>query len=384
VARANDPVLGRTVAVKVLLPSLSSDPGFAERFRIEARAMAALSDPSIVEIYDYGQTDGIAYLVMPFVGGESLHDLLNRVGPLPPREAMIIIAQAANALQQAHRSGIVHRDVKPGNLLIRPDGRLVLTDFGIARGVAAEPLTAGDGVMGTAAYLAPEQLSGSPVAPATDVYALGVVAYECLTGSQPFVAESPVGVALMHTRNEPPPLPDAISPTVRHVVMRALAKDPADRWPSAHTMAEAATEAARDLPEAPWLAVPLPPARRPAPTASLATVLTEKPGRGRLLAGLVPTVAGIALLVAALAIALGSIDEPSGVPAPPANTVVPGEGSLGTPEQGIPQQTDENRPDDRPVGDGGDDDGNSGRGGGGSGRGGSGGGDDGGGGSGPG
>ncbi len=381
--RANDPVLGRTVAVKVLLPSLSSDPDFAERFRTEARAMAALSDPSIVEIYDYGQTDGVAYLVMPFVEGESLHDLLNRVGPLPPREAMIIVAQAANALQQAHRSGIVHRDVKPGNLLIRPDGRLVLTDFGIARGVAAEPLTAGDGVMGTAAYLAPEQLSGSPVAPATDVYALGVVAYEFLTGTQPFVADSPVGVALMHTRNEPPPLPDAIAPTVRHVVMRALAKDPEDRWPSAHAMAQAATEAALDLPEAPWLAVPLPAARRPAPTASLPTILAEKSRRGRLLAGLVPIVAGIALLVAALAIALSSVDAPSGVPAPPANSVVPGEGSLGTPQQGTPQQTDEDRPDDTRGGDEADDD-NSGRGGSGSGQGGSGGGDDGDGDSGPG
>jgi serine/threonine protein kinase len=375
--RANDPVLGRTVAVKVLLPGLSSDPGFAERFRTEARAMAALSDPSIVEIYDYGQTDGVAYLVMPFVEGESLHVLLNRVGPLPPREAMIIVAQAANALQQAHRAGIVHRDVKPGNLLIRPDGRLVLTDFGIARGVAAEPLTASDGVMGTAAYLAPEQLSGSPVAPATDVYALGVVAYEFLTGTQPFVADSPVGVALMHTRSEPPPLPDVIAPTVRHVVMRALAKNPEDRWPSAHAMAEAATEAARDLPEAPWLAVPLPSARRPAPTAALPTILAEKPRRGRLLAGLVPIVAGIAVLAVGLAIALGNVDAPSGVPAPPANSVVPGEGSLGT-----PQQTDEDRPPDTPGGDVDDD--NSGPGGSGSGHGGSSGGGDGGGGSGPG
>ena len=131
--RADDPVLGRTVAIKVVLPSLSAEPGFAERFRTEARAMAALSDPSIVEVYDYGQVDGISYLVMPFIQGESLHELLNRVGPLPPREAMNVVAQVANALQQAHRSGIVHRDVKPGNLLVRPDGRLMLTDFGIAR-----------------------------------------------------------------------------------------------------------------------------------------------------------------------------------------------------------------------------------------------------------
>jgi serine/threonine protein kinase len=263
--RADDLVLGRTVAVKVLLPSLSGDPGFAERFRTEARAMAALSDPRIVEVYDYGQADGIAYLVMPFITGESLHELLNRAGPLPPREAMTIVAQAANALQLAHQSGIVHRDVKPGNLLLRPDGRLVLTDFGIARIDAADQVTGADVAIGTAAYLAPEQISGNRVAPATDIYSLGVVAYECLTLTRPFDADSSAGVALIHTRDEPPPLPDTIPPPVRQVVMRALAKDPEQRWPSAHAMAQAATTAARELPEQPWFAAPEAPPRRPAP-----------------------------------------------------------------------------------------------------------------------
>jgi len=338
--RADDPVLGRTVAVKVLLPSLSTDPGFAERFRTEARAMAALSDPSIVEVYDYGQADGIAYLVMPFVQGESLHDLLNRVGPLPPREAMNIVAQVANALQHAHRSGIVHRDVKPGNLLIRPDGRLMLTDFGIARSVAAEPVTTAGGIVGTAAYLAPEQVAGNKVAPATDVYALGVVAYECLTMTQPFVADSPVGVALKHTRDEPPPLPDTVPPNVQHVVMRAMAKDPEQRWPSAHAMAEAATKAARELPEAPWSVVAPAAARHPTPTAALPPVVDEPRRRGRLWAGLIPIAAGVALLVAATAIALSSANAPTGTPVPPAGSVVTGEGSLGTP------QTDPAPPDD--------------------------------------
>ena len=348
--RADDPVLGRTVAVKVLLPSLSADPGFAERFRTEARAMAALSDPSIVEVYDYGQTDGIAYLVMPFVEGESLHDLLNRVGPLPPREAMHIVAQVANALQQAHRSGIVHRDVKPGNLLVRPDGRLVLTDFGIARSVAAEPVTAAGGVIGTAAYLAPEQVAGSPVAPATDVYALGVVAYECLTMTQPFVADSPVGVALKHTRDEPPPLPDTIPPSVQHVVMRAMAKDPDAALAQCARDGSGRTDAARELPEAPWSMVAPAAARHPAPTAALPPVLDEPRRRGRLWAGLLPIAAGVALLVAATAIALSSVDVPSGTPIPPASTVEPGEGSVGG-----PQQTEPTQPDNPPGNDGGDD-----------------------------
>jgi eukaryotic-like serine/threonine-protein kinase len=366
--RADDPVLGRTVAVKVLLPRLSAEPGFAERFRTEARAMAALSDPSIVEVYDYGQDDGIAYLVMPFVQGESLHELLNRAGPLPPREAMFIVAQVANALQQAHRSGIVHRDVKPGNVLVRPDGRLMLTDFGIARSVAADPVTTSGGVIGTAAYLAPEQIAGSRVAPATDVYALGVVAYECLTMTQPFVADFPIDAALKRTLDEPPPLPDTIPPNVRHVVMRALAKDPDQRWPSAHAMAQAATTAARELPESPWSAVATVPARLPAPTAALPPILDEPRRHGRLWAGLVPIAAGVALLIAATAIALSGINAPSGTTVPPAS-VVPSDESVRD-----PQQTEPNQQGTAPGNDGGDDGerggDNSGPGGGGGGRGG--------------
>jgi serine/threonine protein kinase len=336
--RADDLLLGRTVAVKVLLPNLSGDPGFAERFRTEARAMAALSDPSIVEVYDYGQADGIAYLVMPFIKGESLHELLNRAGPLPPREAMTIVAQAANALQLAHQSGIVHRDVKPGNLLLRPDGRLVLTDFGIARIVESNQVTGADVAIGTAAYLAPEQTSGSRVAPATDIYSLGVVAYECLTLTRPFDADSLAGVALIHTRNEPPPLPDAIPSEVRQVVMRALAKDPEQRWPSAHAMAEAATNAARKLPHEPWFAAPEAPARRPAPTAALPTLLGEPRGRSRLRAGLIPIAAGVAAVVAATVMAFSGAGAPGGLPVPPASSVAPGDETLGNAQPPVPDQ----------------------------------------------
>ncbi len=246
--RGNDIVLGRDVAVKILLHAWTGDPAFSERFRAEARTMAALSDPNIVEIYDVGNAHGVAYLVMQFVPGESLHGLLHRVGPLPPADVMRIVAHAGRALHQAHVHGILHRDVKPGNLLIRPDGRVVLTDFGVARMMGADRLTAPGEIFGTPSYLAPEQVNGGVIGPAVDIYALGVVAYECLTLRPPFVSDSPVGVALMQTRDEPPPLPASIPEPVRRVVMRALAKDPGLRWESAAAMAEAALAAAASRP----------------------------------------------------------------------------------------------------------------------------------------
>jgi len=248
--RGTDIVLGRDVAVKVLLHAWTSDPTASERFRAEARAMAALSDPNIVDIYDVGNAHGVAYLVMQFVPGEALHALLRRVGPLPPADVMRIVAQAGRALHQAHVHGIVHRDVKPSNLLIRPDGQVVLTDFGIARMMGADRLTAPGEIFGTPSYLAPEQINGGVIGPAVDIYALGVVAYECLTLRPPFVADSAVGVALMHARDEPPPLPASIPEPVRRVVMRALAKGPALRWESAAAMAEAALAAAVARPAA--------------------------------------------------------------------------------------------------------------------------------------
>jgi serine/threonine-protein kinase len=246
--RAEDTVLGRVVAVKVLLHGLADDNDRAQRFRAEARAMAALSDPSIVEVYDFGHADGVAYLVMQFVPGESLRALLNRRGPLAPPHAMRIVAQAARALHLAHTNGIVHRDVKPSNLLIRPDGRVVLTDFGVAWIRGTDRLTAAGEVFGTPNYLAPEQIDGGPLGPAVDVYALGIVAYECLTRRPPFTADSAVAVALMHTRDEPPPLPATVPETLQYVVIRALAKDPGQRWESAAALAEAAIAAAASRP----------------------------------------------------------------------------------------------------------------------------------------
>jgi serine/threonine-protein kinase len=247
--RGEDVVLARTVAVKLLLPERMDDPGFAVRFQGEARAMATINHPGVVDVYDYGVTevpgDGpTAFLVMRFVDGEPLDRLLTRLGHIGAEPAMELIAQAAAAMQAVHDRGIVHRDIKPGNLLVRSDGTLVLTDFGIARSEAANRLTDVGMVLGTAAYCAPEQAEGAPVTPAVDIYALGVVAYECLAGQRPFDGESPVTIALKHIREAPPPLPAHLPPAVRHVVERALAKDPGSRWPSAAALSVAARQAA--------------------------------------------------------------------------------------------------------------------------------------------
>ncbi|MEU4723506.1 serine/threonine-protein kinase [Nonomuraea dietziae] len=246
--RGEDIVLARTVAVKVLLPGRTDDSGFVARFQGEARAMATVNHPGVVDVYDYGvhQVAGAGatvYLVMKFVDGEALDRLLQRLGRIAPEPAMELIAQAAAALQAVHDQGIVHRDVKPGNLLVQRDGTLVITDFGIARQDVANRLTDAGMVLGTAAYCAPEQAEGAPVTPAVDIYALGVVAYECLVGVRPFDGDSPVTIALKHIREAPPPLPAEIPPSVRAVVERALSKDPLRRFPSASAMAAAARQA---------------------------------------------------------------------------------------------------------------------------------------------
>ncbi|MGW0593301.1 serine/threonine protein kinase [Streptosporangium sp. NPDC002607] len=247
--KGEDMVLARTVAVKVLLPGRTDDPGFLVRFQGEARAMATINHPGVVDVYDYGVHEvpgagATAYLVMKFVDGEPLDRLLGRLRRIAPGAAMDLISQAASALQAVHDQGIVHRDIKPGNLLVRSDGTLVLTDFGIARSDTASRLTDAGMVLGTAAYCAPEQAEGAPVTPAVDIYALGVVAYECLAGQRPFDGDTPVTIALKHIREAPPPLPPDVPPAIRALVERSLAKDPARRFPSAAAMSAAARQAA--------------------------------------------------------------------------------------------------------------------------------------------
>ncbi|HYN94892.1 MAG TPA: serine/threonine-protein kinase, partial [Pilimelia sp.] len=245
--RGTDEVLGRTVAVKILLPALLEEPGFAERFRGEARTMATINHPGVVDVYDYGSDDQVAFLVMEYVEGDALSRTLNRVRRLTPARTMALLAQAADALHAAHEKGIVHRDVKPGNLLVRPNGTLVLTDFGIARSAMAGQLTAAGSVLGTASYISPEQASGATATPASDVYALGVVAYQCLSGHRPFEGDNPLEIAMKHVREVPRPLPADIPPPVRAIVERSMAKDPAARWGTAATLAAVARQAAAVL-----------------------------------------------------------------------------------------------------------------------------------------
>ncbi|HEY6594623.1 MAG TPA: protein kinase [Asanoa sp.] len=243
--RATDEVLGRTVAVKILHTRAIAHPGFGARFRHEARTMAALHHPGVVDVYDYGEADEsadapVAYLVMAHVDGQPLSEKITAAGRLDATETMAVVAQTARALQGAHAAGVVHRDVKPGNLLVRPDGTVMLVDFGVARSADATALTGVNEVVGTALYMAPEQVAKRPITPATDVYALGAVAYHCLAGHPPFVGDNPLTVALRHLDEEPPPLPDDVPPRVRALVMRALQKEPQDRFPSAAVMASEA------------------------------------------------------------------------------------------------------------------------------------------------
>ncbi|WP_406674688.1 protein kinase [Nonomuraea sp. N2-4H] len=240
--RARDILLDRVVAVKTVRSGLDGDA--VARFHAEARAMATVEHPGVVGVFDYGiaDVDGrrTPYLVMKYLDGEPLHLLLERRGRISAGATLDLVAQTAEALQAAHDNGVVHRDVKPANLIVKADGSVVLTDFGIARAAEGHKLTASGIVLGTATYCAPEQAEGAEPSAAMDVYALGVVAYECLAGRPPFRGENAVAIALQHVHDPPQPLPGDVPAAVAEVVMRALAKDPAARWPSAAAMAAAA------------------------------------------------------------------------------------------------------------------------------------------------
>jgi serine/threonine-protein kinase len=226
---ARDQVLGRTVAVKLLRAQHADEPTFLHRFRTEARHAASLSHPGIASVYDYGEDDGAAYLVMELVPGEALSTRLQREGALAPAVAVPLLQQSAAALQAAHSAGLVHRDVKPANLLITPDDHVKITDFGIARLGDDAGITRTGEVMGTAQYLSPEQALGQSATPASDVYSLGVVAYEMLAGRRPFDADTSVAIAMAHVQRAPEPLPAAVPPAIAAVVLQALSKDPAQR-----------------------------------------------------------------------------------------------------------------------------------------------------------
>jgi len=308
---ASDRVLERQVAVKVLSPSDAQDPVFVERFRREARAAARLSHPNIVAVFDSGSDADQPYLVMEYVPGQSLAQLLHRQGRLVPRRAVELAIQLCAALAAAHAQGLVHRDIKPANVLVGEDGQVKVADFGIVKASAATTLTGTGAVLGTAAYLSPEQAQGGPVDARSDLYGLGCVLYELLCGSPPFGSGAdrpPVAIATRHV-SEPPEPPSARNPQVdpasEVVVLTALAKDPAQRYQSAVELQDAlervlAGDAAPALPTAPLLAPPGRTGTTPTATGLAAGDDGRGPGWPRWALLVAGTALGIALVMVLL------------------------------------------------------------------------------------
>ena len=240
--RAHDSQLGRDVAVKLLRPEYGRDPDFGSRFRQEAQKAASLNHPNIVSVFDYGQDPAGPFIVMELVEGEDLSSIIRRSGALPPRQAARIAAETARALQAAHDSGIVHRDVKPGNILISRDGRVKVTDFGIARAVAEAQMTLPGTTLGSVHYFSPEQARGEQASASSDIFALGIVLFELLTGHRPWDGDTAAAVAMARLAG---PVPDpstrraGIPPELNEIDRKALAMEPVNRWPSAASFAAA-------------------------------------------------------------------------------------------------------------------------------------------------
>jgi len=274
--QGTDLVLRRIVAVKLLRPEYAQDQECLARFRAEGRHAALLSHPNIAQVYDYAETvpPVPGFLVMEMVDGQSLARLLAG-GPIGPARTMGIVAQAARGLQAAHAAGLVHRDIKPGNLMVGRDDHVKITDFGIAQAAGSARVTRTGTLVGTAAYLAPERAGGGPATPASDLYSLGVVAYECLTGQAPFSGES-LAVALAHMQQAIPPLPPSAPAAVAVLVTELTAKDPAARPPSAGDVCDRA-ERLRAVPSPPR-GPPVPAAEAPAGYTGAAPKMPNEPG----------------------------------------------------------------------------------------------------------
>jgi eukaryotic-like serine/threonine-protein kinase len=293
--RGTDELLDRPVAVKLLSAAHAGDEAFRARFRAEARYAASLSHPGIAQVFDFGETSdlpsGGSYLVMELVPGEPLSALIARHGRLSAPATLGIVGQAADALDAAHQAGIVHRDIKPGNLLVTADGTTKITDFGIARALWASQeahLTQTGIVMGTASYVSPEQATGGTITSASDIYSLGVVAYECLTGRPPFTADTPIAIAVAHMHRPVPPLPADVPGPVADLVLAMLAKQPADRPESARWVADRARLLGGGLPTSPDLAA------APTATAPAAAAATIADAATDALLGVAPTRADFA------------------------------------------------------------------------------------------
>ena len=309
VYRAHDAVLARDVAVKILHPQLAGDRGFVERFRREARAAAILNHPSIVGVYDWGTTDGTYFMVMEFVQGTNLRSLLSEYVRLEPGQVVEVCLQVLAALDHAHGHGIVHRDIKPENILIARDGLVKVADFGLARAYADSYVSQAEGtVTGTVQYLAPEQIQGEPADPRTDLYALGVVMFELLTGRTPFVGETSLSIAYQHLSGRVP-APSSVLPTLPeemdHVVLLATEKDREQRPASARSMRDEILRAGVGAPPAPRIAdlagqlpsAELVPDER-APTVTIPRSLSPRARRARLFRRVFAAAVLLMLLVA--------------------------------------------------------------------------------------
>ena len=247
-----DTVLGRTVAVKVLAPQFADDDGFVQRFRREAQAAASIGHPHIVSVFDTGSDDGVHYIVMEYVEGRTLAEFLAGGGRILPDRAIDIAMDVCQALEAAHARGVIHRDIKPGNIMLNPRGEVKVTDFGIARvTTTADTVAQTAAILGTASYLSPEQAQGQPVDARSDLYSLGCVVYEMVTGRPPFLGDSPVAVASKQVLEQPVPpskLNSDVTPDLDAVILRALAKNPANRYQSAEEMRADLERARRGLP----------------------------------------------------------------------------------------------------------------------------------------
>ena len=317
---ATDKRLGRTVAVKMLRDDLAHDERFVERFRREARAAASLSHPNVAGVFDYGEDAGKQFIIMEYVEGRDLARVLREDGPLSPDRAARIGAQVADALGHAHAAGLVHRDVKPANVIVMGGDRVKVTDFGIARAAGDSTLTAAGSVLGTAHYISPEQAEGGTVGPPSDTYSLGIVLYEMLTGSLPFTGDSAIAVAMRHVSDEVPP-PSKLNPAVPaeldRIVATATNKDPNKRFPDAQTMAAALHDAATPTEQGAAVAGVAPTSVLPAGTAAATTAQSVWPIPGdrwdpkRIGRAVVMTLAALlAIAILLLLWRLASGDEP--------------------------------------------------------------------------
>jgi serine/threonine-protein kinase len=308
--RAQDTLLQRPVAVKILRSEFTGDPAFLGRFRAEAQHTAVLAHPNIASVFDYGELvqDGehLAYLVMELVEGESLAGLLARVRRLDVALTLSVLRQTAAALAVAHAAGVVHRDVKPGNVLMGGNGTVKITDFGIAWSASSVPLTRTGQVIGTAQYLSPEQAAGEKATPASDVYALGAVAYECLTGRRVFDGENSVQIAVKQIREEPEPLPADLPEPVRRLVERAMCKDPRQRFPDGAALLAAVDDVLAGRPPVP--AAPTGTAVMPLPPIGATATAGPAPARTPLLRVLAGALVALVLLAVAV-VALQSGNE---------------------------------------------------------------------------